>query len=178
MAGVRANSPTSRIAGALEERIRTATYADGVRLPPERDLAVEFGTSRSTVRKALARLEAQGLVWRHVGKGTFIGRPPEDALTPHIDIAATPREIIEARLGIEPLIAGYAALSASRRDIEFMWRCVERIEDARVWTTYEQWDCTLHRAFAVSTQNVVFVSFLETINHLRQGEHTTLLPLG
>jgi DNA-binding FadR family transcriptional regulator len=161
-----------RIARELEGRIKSAHYSDGAKLPPERDLAVEFGTSRSTIRKALGRIEMQGLIWRHVGRGTFVGRTPSDTQresTPP-PLAASPREIIEARLGIEPLIAGYAAHSATQRDIGFMWRCVERLEGARDWTTYEDWDRTLHRAIAVATQNVVFISFLETINQLRQGE--------
>jgi DNA-binding FadR family transcriptional regulator len=172
MGGNREGSAFSRIARELEERIRSVHYAYGAKLPPERDLAVEFGTSRSTIRKALTRIEAQGLIWRHVGKGTFVGGRPNGPQqeTGQQPIAASPREIIEARLGIEPLIAGYAAHSATARDIDYMWRCVERLEAARDWTTFEEWDRALHRAIAVATQNVVFVSFLETINRLRQGE--------
>jgi DNA-binding FadR family transcriptional regulator len=171
MRALREGSAVSRIAREMEGRIRSASYADGARLPPERDLAVAFGTSRNTVRKALSQVEAQGLIWRNVGKGTFVGRRPTD--TPHrIDeaIVASPREIMEARLGIEPLIAGYAAHSAVQRDLDYMWRCVERIETAPDWMAFEVWDRTLHRAIAVATQNVVFVSFLESINRLRQGE--------
>jgi DNA-binding FadR family transcriptional regulator len=165
-------SAVHRIARQMEGRIRSASYADGARLPPERALAAEFGTSRSTVRKALGQIAADGLIWRHVGKGTFVGRPPDDASNAQRQaaIVASPREIMEARLGIEPLIAGYAAHSAVQRDIDYMWRCVERLEGATDWTTYEAWDRTLHRAIAGATQNVVFVSFLETINRLRQGE--------
>ena len=172
MRGRNSASAFGAIARQLEDRIRSAHYRDGAKLPPERDLAVEFGTSRSTIRKALGRIEVQGLIWRHVGKGTFVGRAPNGVQyeAMHSPISAAPRQIIEARLGIEPLIAGYAAHSASRRDIENMWRCVERLEGARDWTTYEYWDRTLHREIAVATQNVVFISFLETINHLRQGE--------
>lgn len=172
MSPARHDSAVQRIARQVEHRIRAATYADGARLPPERDLAREFGASRSTVRKALNQIEAQGLIWRHVGKGTFVGQPP--AANPDLHepaaIVASPREIMEARLSIEPLIAGYAAHSAVQRDIDFMWRCVERLETAPDWTTYEAWDRTLHRAIAAATQNVVFVSFLVTINRLRQGE--------
>jgi DNA-binding FadR family transcriptional regulator len=114
----------------------------------------------------------KGLIWRHVGRGTFVGRPPSGVQRDgvHPPLAASPREIIEARLGIEPLIAGYAAHSATQRDVDYMWRCVERLEGADDWTTFEDWDRALHRAIAVATQNVVFISFLETINQLRQGE--------
>jgi len=93
------------------------------------------------------------------------------------EISATPREIFEARLGIEPLVAGNAALSAGARDLETLWRCVERLEGAQDWDTFEEWDRTFHRSVAAATQNVVFVSILETINHLRQGELWTRASL-
>ncbi len=168
----RRGSATDGVMREIEERIRSAHYPDSGKLPPERHLAEEFRTSRSTVRKALAQIEAQGLIWRHVGKGTFVGQSPIDLTQPGASapIIASPREIIEARLGIEPLIAGYAAHSAAPRDIAYMWQCVEQLEAARDWATYETWDRTFHRGVAVSTQNVVFISFLETINRLREGE--------
>ena len=46
------------------------------RLPPERQLAVDLGVSRSALREGLAMFEVEGKVWRHVGKGTFVGSRP------------------------------------------------------------------------------------------------------
>ncbi|MFD2856242.1 winged helix-turn-helix domain-containing protein [Seohaeicola zhoushanensis] len=47
----------------------------GDRLPTERELSLQMGCSRQTLRLALARLEEEGEIWRMVGKGTFRGRP-------------------------------------------------------------------------------------------------------
>lgn len=47
---------------AMAERIRSGEWAEGHRLPSERALIEEFGTSRGPVRQALARLRAEGLI--------------------------------------------------------------------------------------------------------------------
>ncbi len=58
------------------------------RLPTERELCRALGVTRTAVRKALATLEAEGQLWRHVGKGTFVGTRPIEDLT---DIATITR---------------------------------------------------------------------------------------
>jgi GntR family transcriptional regulator len=47
----------------------------GTALPPERTLATEFATSRTTVRQALAELVVEGRLERHQGRGTFVAKP-------------------------------------------------------------------------------------------------------
>ncbi len=140
------------------------------RLPPERDLAVDLGVGRSTLRKALAVLEAEGKIWRHVGQGTFVGRkPPSDPTEAFFGSrAASPREVLEARLVLEPAIAQFAALSARPPDIAYMKRCLEKREAAPDAETYEFWDYSLHRAVAEATHNPLLVAFLEIVNKLRQ----------
>lgn len=60
----------------IQERIRAAiadgTIAAGDRLWSEAELAGEYRTTRSTVRQALAKLEFEGLIVRHPGRGSFV----------------------------------------------------------------------------------------------------------
>lgn len=61
-----------QLARQLAEQILSGEFAAGGQLPHERDLAVQCGRSRCTVRAALKILEAQGLIHRVKGKGTFV----------------------------------------------------------------------------------------------------------
>ena len=61
----------------------TSRAPQDLRLPPERDLAAQYGVSLITVRQALKSIEDEGLITRHRRRGTFIneqavaGRPLE-----------------------------------------------------------------------------------------------------
>lgn len=67
-----------RIAEALRARIRAARGAEGQRLPSEHALCSQFGVSRMTVRQALDALRQEGLLSRHVGRGTFTTALPAE----------------------------------------------------------------------------------------------------
>ena len=62
-----------RMQDALRHAIEAGTLKPQEALPPEREIAVEFGVSRVTVRKALDALVADGLLTRRQGAGTFVG---------------------------------------------------------------------------------------------------------
>lgn len=61
-----------RIADALRSEIAGGRIAPGARLPPERQLAEQYGASRVTTRRALAVLESEGLIRVEHGNGTFV----------------------------------------------------------------------------------------------------------
>ena len=62
-----------RVKGQIVERI--APLRPGVLIPPERDLALAYRTSRTTVRKAVAELVTEGRLVRRQGAGTFVAEP-------------------------------------------------------------------------------------------------------
>ncbi len=60
-----------RIADLIRARIADGIYAPGSKLPPETQFSAEFGVSPMTLRKALAVLANQGLVFAEKGRGTY-----------------------------------------------------------------------------------------------------------
>ncbi|WP_188410415.1 GntR family transcriptional regulator [Agaricicola taiwanensis] len=66
----------SRIEEQLRASIEDGTFAAGDRLPSETELAQNFRTTRTTVRQALSRLVFEGLIVRHVGRGSFVASEP------------------------------------------------------------------------------------------------------
>jgi DNA-binding FadR family transcriptional regulator len=147
-----------------------AVSADG-RLPPERELASRLGVTRSDLRKALAELEADGVIWRHVGKGTFVGARPVDTVA---DVAAltrrtNPSEVMQARLTIEPEMARLAALHATSADIAELRSCIARSRQAETWRQYEAWDNRFHRAVGEATGNALLLGLLDTLTAVRRA---------
>lgn len=147
-----------------------AILGEDGRLPPERELAETLGLSRGSLRKALSDLQAEGVLWRHVGKGTFTGARPLDNAS---DISAmarrtNPIEVMGARLAIEPEIARVAALNATPASLARMRHCIDRTVAAVDWRQYEMWDNRFHRTIAEATQNSLLTGLLDTLNAVRQ----------
>lgn len=106
---------TSDLAGALRAEIVEGRIAPGDRLPSENELIARHGVSRTVVREAVARLQAEGLIHTRRGSGSFVLTPPpaEDA-GPHrpARTLAQRLELLEYRTAIE---CEAAALAATRR---------------------------------------------------------------
>jgi DNA-binding FadR family transcriptional regulator len=155
----------------LRDFLVTAQLTEGGRLPPERDLAESLDVGRSALRKALATLQAEGVVWRHVGKGTFTGERPIDTVA---DINAmvqrtNPLEVMGARIAFEPEVARCAALNATPSQIAELRNCMLKAQQAPTWRLYEQWDNRLHRLIGESSQNSLLLGLLDTLNAVRRA---------
>jgi DNA-binding FadR family transcriptional regulator len=140
------------------------------RLPAERELCEILGVSRGALRKALAIAESEGRIWRHVGKGTFLGKKPTDNPADITNIAnfASPAEVLRARLLIEPMLAAEAALNASASNLVELQLCAKKGREADTWRRYENWDNRFHSVIANATQNKVLVMTFDNLNNVRR----------
>ena len=156
----------------LRDILKSGSFPDQTRLPPERTLSAELGISRAVLRKALSVLEAENLIWRHVGRGTFAGsRPQAEKRSPMIIADFTnPAEIMEVRLVIEPKIAAIAALRATSDDIDKMETALAKSAAAADSVSFEKWDGALHEAIATATRNALLISFFKAVNSLREDK--------
>ena len=140
------------------------------RLPPERKLVEMLGLTRPALRRALAVLEAEGQIWRHVGKGTFVGSRPANGFADVGAIAqkTNPGEVMRTRILIEPEVAAMAALTATPLHIAEMWLCIQRSRNAGTWRHYEAWDNRFHRVIGEAAQNHLLLALLDTLNAVRR----------
>ncbi|WIY26571.1 FadR/GntR family transcriptional regulator [Parasedimentitalea psychrophila] len=178
--------PSQRASEALEKLssyIEEHNFSLNARIPPERMLCEELGMTRSDFRSAMSVLEGEGRVWRQVGRGTFIGARSVLNLSEvrYLSGITTPKEIGDARLVIEPKLAGLAALNGVSTEHGELRRCNRRCREAKDWRIFEAWDNRFHYAVATATRNKLLMTVFETLNavrrsHVWQTQRTTSGP--
>lgn len=137
--------------------------AGRTRLPPEARLTDQLGITRARLRGMLKKLEKENLIWRHVGKGTFIGERSMTGALAAMPELLTPLEAFEARLIIEPQLAALAALRATPAQIDEIIACQNQM---LTLTEFDQWavlDERLHRLIAKSASNRLLLALYDTV---------------
>jgi DNA-binding FadR family transcriptional regulator len=171
-----ASSPRQVIEAFLEASLASGRFGPGARLPTERALSEQLNLPRSTVRNAFSRLEALGHVVRIKGSGTYVSDgPTKDGPTKTADasakpsgsLEASPREIMETRLLVEPRLARLVVAHATQSELDFLQECLLAMESATGLESFEEWDTRLHLAIAEATHNRLLVSIYSTITAAR-----------
>jgi DNA-binding FadR family transcriptional regulator len=180
-----------KVLEGVRGRIQAGELPEGARLPTERELAASYGVARNTVRQALDRLESDGLLVRQVGRGTFVGQgvrqgrqeresgsgaPPasgvREAVGPVVTLSqrmreASPADLMEVRLIMEPQAAALAANRASSTDLERIREALRSSISARGLAEFEHWDAQLHLRVFEATKNAVLIDYCRAINRVR-----------
>lgn len=153
----------------LRRRIGDGLWSAGARVATERDLAAEFGAARNTVRRALSALVEEGLLIRQVGRGTFV-RQARPATGNQLALRlreASPAEIMEVRLVIEPQVAALAAARASTPELQAIEEALRHSLMAKGLAEFEQWDARLHLALVSAARNPLLADLCRAINEAR-----------
>jgi DNA-binding FadR family transcriptional regulator len=155
---------------SLNRLIDERGYGPGARLPTERELAERFQVSRGAIRAALARAEGRGRIVRIMGSGTYLSDTPaagiERAETPAAR-DASPQEILEARMMLEPQLAALVVLNANSADMDKIRSAMLGAETAASTDDFEHWDGKFHQAIAEATHNRLVIELCQTLNSAR-----------
>lgn len=153
--------------GALRRALEEGEFPAGSRMPSERDLARKVGAGRGTLRKALDALEGEGLIRRHVGRGTYVVDPEDGSRAAvRFDAPPSPADVMEARLMVEPEAAAAAALRARPGDIALLERAAGD-DPSGDWRDWEARDNAFHTAVARASGNPILAGLLDTLHDLR-----------
>ncbi len=178
----RAHALESEILAHYRAAIRTGMLAAGAQLPAERRVAAEFGANRKSVRGALSRLAAEGLIERRPGSGSYVAwRAPEPPVrTPMFETpTVSPQDAIEARLVIEPNFCELVAARATEDDFARMDAALRGMETAADQIAYKESGYAFYLAVVRATRNPLLVAMYEMLVAARaKAGWGTLLPLN
>ena len=159
-----------QIVAQIEERIVRGELKVGDQLPAERDLATQFGVSRTAVREAVKALRQKGLVEIVPGRGTFISDRTSRGVRHSLDFimktgaADGSKNLAEVRGLIEPEIAALAAERATREYIAAMRQAVATMDTALDNAdVFIEADLSFHLALAQATQNNLIPVLIDPI---------------
>lgn len=170
-----------RIVKEIESRVLDTTWPPQTKIPSERLLAVTWAVSRSTIREAIQRLSARGLLVSRHGSGVFVtDRLHSRLASPWSQLLADRpvrrEETLEFRLIFECAMARFAAERASPDEQRQIGEIVDRMRDAVEHQDVEAEavaDAEFHAALAAASHNAMFRQFnVSVIPALR--EHITL----
>jgi len=155
----------------LEAMILEGSLKPGQQLPPERELAHQFEVSRPSLREALQKLSARGLIVSRQGGGSFvsenIGSSMVDPLT---ELFSTHPEaqydLLEFRHALEGVSAYYAAMRCTEVDKSRLQECYVSLQAAHDEKLFEQEtraDADFHLAIAEASHNAVLLHTMRSL---------------
>jgi GntR family transcriptional regulator, transcriptional repressor for pyruvate dehydrogenase complex len=160
------------IATKLEKMVLDETLKVGDKLPPEKNLAENFGVSRNILREALKTLKERGLIEVRTGDGVYIVKPGTDVLKDMVNRliilgGVSIRDLFEFRLAIEVKSCGLAAEKADEGELKHLEEIINKmkndVEDPERWAKEE---LEFHMSIAKASKNTLFYSFISPISNL------------
>jgi GntR family transcriptional repressor for pyruvate dehydrogenase complex len=159
-----------QIVQQIEDSIRKGDLKGGEQLPAERELAQQFGVSRTAVREAMKTLREKGLVEAYAGRGTFVTNETARSMRHTLDrmMRTGPSEgavhLVEVREILEPEIAALAAKRADDEARAAMRESITVMDAARLDPEgFIEGDLDFHLALAEAAGNPLILSLIDSI---------------
>ena len=171
------------IVSNLERAIYDGRLTSGDRLPSERELCRQFGASRVAVREALRALECRGLLEVRQGSagGHFVRAVDASVVARDFQTLLrlgrlTAAQLTEARLMMEPEVAGLAAERATDLDVKELRAALdERFALVATRRDPRDLDLDFHRRLALAARNPVHAVAIHALMDL---ESALVAPRG
>lgn len=161
-----------QVAEQIRKLIASGALKAGDRLPAERDLAVQLGVGRSSIRDAVRTLEVMGILEPRQGHGTLVRDLSADALVLPLRSALTRKremvaELLDVRRMLEPALAARAARNATPDEIAHMEEILRRHQaKLRRGEQAIEEDSQFHYAIALAARNSVVLRVLDVLMDL------------
>lgn len=173
-------SPRPNLSAFLAQQvlalIQERALKPGDRLPSARELAARFAVATPTIREALRRLQATGMIDIRHGSGIYVRREADRIMlsNPAYGVleAQTIMQVLDARLLIEPHLAQLAATNASETDLGELRDLLAKAEGAlqHADDRYIQINYELHVAIARASGNVVLTHVVQSLLEMHSIE--------
>ncbi|MGH2557992.1 MAG: FadR/GntR family transcriptional regulator [Thermomicrobiales bacterium] len=175
---------SAHIAGRLIEHIQQGNLNPGDRLPSTRELATRYSVALPTVREAIRRLQATGIVDARHGSGTYVSRTHNRFMVtnPHLGVVQGRLilDLLDARLLIEPHLAAMAAQHANEQQVELMQTLLEEsaghIQNGRDDLLLQS-NMAFHAAVARGSGNQILADMIQSLVEVYASEQFTVLSL-
>lgn len=162
-----------QIVRQFEELILSGKLKPGDQLLSERELAQQFGVSRTAVREAIKALHEKGLVEAYSGKGTFITNATSQAIRQSLDLmmkigqSGNMTHLEEVREILEPDLAAMAATRAEEQHLATMREAIAVMDRSQQDPdAYIEADLDFHLSLAEAVDNPIILSLLDSIVEL------------
>lgn len=182
---IQASRLYEQIVQQIEGSILKGELIEGSQLPAERDLAKQFGVSRTAVREAIKALQEKGLVDAFPGRGTFVTNGNSNSMRRSLDRIIKSGEtdgweyLVEAREILEPEIAALAAVRADDQDLAAMRDAVAVMDQAkRDSDAFIEADLDFHLALAEAAGNPIVLSLIDSIVGLLREQRLRIFGIG
>lgn len=161
-------SLSDHIVGQIADIISRGALKAGERIPSEKQLCLQFGVGRTSVREALRSLSAMGVLETRMGEGTFVAEDASRTMERSFQWGLlmnpkTVEDLVETRLMLESHTAYLAASKATAEDLEQVQDAIRRMQASLAKPEqYLEYDLQFHLTIARATQNSILQSLLST----------------